>query len=778
MPARRSPGPFRVPTLVLSILPILGLGSRGAFAQDAPAAGAPVAASPSMDAALATLERHAVRIHFTFQRDLEAEAKGATAVDPDAWTEQLRRWRMTWRTTGWVVKDRRTVVSSDTFIAPGTIKSIEIRTLSGAKVPVRTWEFLPSAKLCVFRTATDLDTEPVPFPAGVDEARAPLVAGNVTEGVSGLETWAEALPTMRRRTGDLSRPHGFDYARSPDAGLGGARLTGRVDLVVRPDGAAVGFRIGSPFDLDPAAWAGGPVLADLEHSVPIAGLAERAKVLHDDSFVHEVRFTYRHQEDASEEDFGFGAAPFGRTDEPSEDARVYGIAIAPDLLLVPQSIPDAWVKRIEQVTVEDEGDPVVAATYEGRVAGTGAFVVKLSSAAFDAAPAEPVAAPAAGHAFLVHRVSKSAGARRDVVTYDRSVGMQIGYGDRTYLTSEQPVPAGAFLLDLDGRVFGVATELRPEDAERTTSARYRAREGFGTIASLFAENGGPVEWTKALDRRVLPQKLEEARRLPWLGVEYVALRGADVADALELSQPTRDGSRGFLVNVVYADSPAAKAGIQVDDVLLSVRRTSGPGADAPPTDLRDGTDEFGSHAPFSSSDDAGAPWTSRRNVLVKLLEAYGIGTTYELELWRAGAAKTLALTVEQSPRDVGSALKAKDSLTGLTVKELTYEVRHALHLAANAPGVLVADVEEGMAAFQARIGVNELVREMDGEPVADPTAFTKRLVDIRAGGRASVRLVVQRLDKTRFVDVRLSGGESPPCTPKAPPAPAPKSPVK
>ena len=97
-----------------------------------------------------------------------------------------------------------------------------------------------------------------------------------------------------------------------------------------------------------------------------------------------------------------------------------------------------------------------------------------------------------------------------------------------------------------------------------------------------SEGGGPAEWVKTLDRRAAPQKSEEARRLPWLGVEYVAVRGADVAEALDVSGPTRDGARGFLVNVVYAGSPAAKAGIRVDDILLSAKRTSGAGSPTHP----------------------------------------------------------------------------------------------------------------------------------------------------------------------------------------------------
>ena len=113
--------------------------------------------------------------------------------------------------------------------------------------------------------------------------------------------------------------------------------------------------------------------------------------------------------------------------------------------------------------------------------------------------------------------------------------------------------------------------------------------------------------------------------------------------------------------------------------------------------------------------------------------------------------------VEQAPRDNVSAKKAKDEGTGLTVKELTYEVRASLHLDAKAPGVVVDDVEEGSSAAQARVLANELLLEMDGRPVADPEGFSAALGAARTAGRESVRVVVQRLDRSRFVDLRLAG---------------------
>ena len=182
-----------------------------------------------------------------------------------------------------------------------------------------------------------------------------------------------------------------------------------------------------------------------------------------------MRLTYRREEGA--EDRGFGPPGFafrGAADALSDDARFYGYAIAPDLLLVPQPIPDALVRRIEQVTIEDEGDPVIEASYEGRVRGTGAFVVKLVGATLEAAR-DGAGGVAAGRRPRLPRAPRDeAGAAHAATRHLRPLGRawQPGYGDRRYLASEQTVPVGAFLLDLDGRVFGVATELRPEDAER------------------------------------------------------------------------------------------------------------------------------------------------------------------------------------------------------------------------------------------------------------------------------------------------------------------------
>jgi len=713
-------------------------------------------------AVLDRIERHAVEVSLQFQRDLSAEADGAPPPDPDSSSEVFRRWRMSLRVPGFVVRDRRTVVASDLFLPPGAVKSVEVTGRDGTTVAARLQAFLPRCGGVVLVTEKDLTTEPVPFGDAADAAgAAALFVGSLAEGARGLETWAESLGTSRRRA---FRGGGTSWGKPerPTAGLAGAVASRTVDLVVREDGTPLGVRFGAALDLGTSVWQGANVVAELAQAVPFARLGERAKEMAEGSFVHQVRIAFRPASGESPALGGAEAFARGAVEaEPDDDTRWWGLALAPDLLLVPTPMPVAWIPRIAHVSVEDAGDPVIPAEFEGRLRGLGAFVIRLHDAIVDPLPAEQPQAPAAERAFLVHRAAWRAGARRDVVEYDRSLGSARGYGDRSYLVSEQPVPSGSFLLDLEGRVVGFAADLLPEDVERGTARGRRDEDGArGVVAALFAERGAPANLTKELDRRVMPAASSDGRRLPWLGVEYEPVRGPAVAEALDVSGPTRDGARGLLVNAVYEGSPAAKAGLRVDDILLSARRTSGPGSDAPPVDLRDvaGTVDWGDDS------EVPRPWAPRQNALVRLLDLWGVGTSYELELQRGTETQRLALAVEASPRDVSTAHGVREEATGLSIKELTYEVRHALHLAPDAPGVLVARVEEGSPAYQARILANEVLRELDGKPVTDPETFLKLLAKARADGRPQVRAVILHLDRSRFVDLRVV--EAAPPTPR------------
>jgi hypothetical protein len=747
----------RVPIALLSLLAVLPGTARAEEAETA---------RPGTGPLLDRVSRHVVTLLVKFQKDLEAEATGAVAPDPESISERFRFWRMSYLVPGFVVRDRRTVIASDLWMPPGSIASITIKPLEGGEVPGRLRGFLHRGQGLVIEAEGDLPVEPVPFPERVTVTiDTPLFAGSVMESTDGLEAWVDGIGGMRRRP--VGRK-GFAYGDPdrPDEALEGTAggMMRTVDLVMDAKGTPLGFRFGGPLDLGADLWMGPDVLEDRE--VPFSSLREMALGLASGSSAHRVKVNFRtasrHDRDGN---------PFGN-EEGNPEAEFWGLAVRPDALLAIGRLEDGEIRRIESVRIQDDDDgPGIEASFGGRLRGYDAFVVHVPAGGL--APLPPLAPPppVIGEAFLVHRVAWRGGARRDQVDYDRMTGWARSYGDRRFLAAEQRIEEGAILMDLDGGVFGFAARLNPEDREKPLGeGRQRGRPTYNQVAVLFCQEGLPATLVEDPDTQVMPAEETEAKRTPWLGVEFDGISDG-VAELMEVSEATRDGSRGLVVTLVYPDSPAARAGIQEGDILLSVKRTSGPGADAPPVDLRDaGNDFFGGGFPFPFGGGGGqAPWRPVTNALVRLLQSWGVGSPYELEYLRDGNLMKASLTAELGPPDFSSAPRAKDEPTGLSVRDLTYEVKAALRMPAAATGVVIARVEPGSPAAQARIDDNELILEYDGKPVEGAEALRRTLERDREAGKMTARLVVRRLGKTRLVDLCLAPQECPPGTEGAPP---------
>jgi serine protease Do len=160
-------------------------------------------------------------------------------------------------------------------------------------------------------------------------------------------------------------------------------------------------------------------------------------------------------------------------------------------------------------------------------------------------------------------------------------------------------------------------------------------------------------------------------------------------------------------------------------------------------------------------DEAPQPWKTQDTALHRLLKTWGDGTTFDVQYLRGKDTKTASLKVEFGPPTFDSAPRQKDDGTGLTVRDMTYEVRASLRLGDGAPGVVVSRTEPGSPAAQARIGKNEIVEEVEAKPVKDAAGFVALLEEARKAGKETVRLVVRRLDKTRLVDLGLAPKEIP-----------------
>jgi len=693
--------------------------------------------------------RHAVVVAFRFQRDLEMEERGAVPPDPQGLAERYRFWRYAWWTPGFVIGDRRTVLVSDPWLSPSAIESVTVRTRDGTEVEGRLDAFLAGVGGVIVRTEADLPVEPL---RAADAAgTTPRWAASVAEGPGEVEAWVEDLGARRFRTwSDPAGPVGFGRRDVPFGGLdqrddGGARS---VDLVCDDAGLPLGFRFGGPLP-DSDRWRLPAVLAD--RRIPfddLHGLEERWP-----SPLHRLTVTFRTQSRHDRDRSPFAFANRGTTEE-----EYWGVAVTPHMLVVPLDLDEEKVRSVISIRLDDvESDEPPEVAYAGKLEGYEAFLVGVKGVELDALPDEAPAVPDVEGALLEHRVAQRGGTRRDQIDYNRVLGRARGYGDRRYLVTEREIQAGVFLLDLDGRMVGFSAKLDPVDQERRLGDGRRPGSNtsrFPVVALLFEEEGLPATLLDRADTRVMPQEETEARRLPWLGVEYDGL-DEGLAELLGISEPTRDGRRGLIVTVVYPDSPAAAAGLRLGDVLLSARRTSAPGG--PPIDLRDAGDGGGFYFPGMFGGSGPAPWHGRETTLVRLLKDWGTGTTYELVWLRDGGERRRTLTVEQAPPDFRSAPRDFDEGAGLEVRDLTYEVRHVLRLAPDAQGVVVARIEPGSGAAQARIVDNELVREVDGRPVPSAEAFRETIEAAREAGRTQVRLVVEHLGKTRIVDLKITG---------------------
>ena len=149
------------------------------------------------------------------------------------------------------------------------------------------------------------------------------------------------------------------------------------------------------------------------------------------------------------------------------------------------------------------------------------------------------------------------------------------------------------------------------------------------------------------------------------------------------------------------------------------------------------------------------PWPSRGNLLTRMLQVIGKGATVELGYVHDGKILKKQFVIEQSRPDALSAKKYKDKKIGLTVKDLTYEVRAGLKLKEDDKAIVVSKVEPGTPAALARINGFELIRAVDGADIASVNDFKSAITEAKKAGKKSVRITVEWMGKTRLADLKF-----------------------
>jgi S1-C subfamily serine protease len=561
-------------------------------------------------------------------------------------------------------------------------------------------------------------------------------------------------------------------------------------VLCNAEGRPVGVTCLDEISLGPGGpvWRGKDILAD-------PGLSEEQQRQLEEKIkrqfaknIYEIRIMPR-PEPQEEEEIDFGRRFRGRGGpQPVEEVLVYGLGFAENKLLIPEALPKELVAGIDTIMVK-VGNEDVAARFGGVLKDCTATVIELEKGKLP----QTVAFPADGKVTRLEpfwAVVANELAGMDVRTEcSRWVDKQQGYADEWYAAAERPLPSGSWLLDRQGDLVGFLGQARHESDRLEPyllgreQGRYRPyRAAYPTMRQRPSARGGArygypgdtrlfdaAQMTKMLgalpgscDPHIRCLDKDEQKRRVWLGVEYTTPE-KEMIKQMNLREPTQDGRIGVLVNRVYPGSPAAQMGLTEGDILLKITVPEAPwpielGGDdresynVPEFDEADVPKEF---AAMGYQMPRRRPWPSQDNYVNRLLGEIGQGATVKLSYIHGTDTLEKEFTIQQAPRDMLSAGKYKNDKLGLTVKDVTYEVRAALRLAPEEPAIVAVKVEQGTPAALARINTYELIRAVDGVSVDNVGTFEKLINQAQESKKDSVRVTVEWMGKTRLADLKF-----------------------
>src|SRR5262245_55795909 len=267
-----------------------------------------------------------------------------------------------------------------------------------------------------------------------------------------------------------------------------------------------------------------------------------------------------------------------------------------------------------------------------------------------------------------------------------------------------PGNSGGPLLNIRGEVIGINTAIY-------TDQQRQANIGIG-----FAE---PINTI----RELLPQLRAGKISRGVIGVSI--MRDPITKDAAkDLGLPSTSGA---VISSVGPDTPASRAGLQRGDVIV----------------------EFNGR-PVTDSDS-----------LVSMVVATKPGTTVPVTIYRDNKRQTLNITPDEldleaeanggrAPRQQGGEREAPTATDfGMQLEAITPEMARQLELPRGRGGAIVADVDRGSAAASAGIQPNDVIVEVNRQPVSNVSQVTRALQNAAAG--RPVFVVVWRDGQEYFV---------------------------
>ena len=266
----------------------------------------------------------------------------------------------------------------------------------------------------------------------------------------------------------------------------------------------------------------------------------------------------------------------------------------------------------------------------------------------------------------------------------RHYGVNGLHGNENFIQTDAAINqgnSGGPLVDTAGRLIGINTWIATQSG---------GNEGIG-----FAV---PVN----LARHVMESLISGGR----VARGFLGITMQDITPDLaqEFSLPNQNG---VLVNDVLPNSPAAKAGIKSDDVIIVF-------------DGRDVADRHSLQLAVSES----AP-----------------GAEKSVKLIRDGAVKNLSVALAELPGESAPTKNTQtqsdtdqtDALDGITVDDLNSDTRQELRIPESIHGAIVTDVNTDSNSAEAGLQRNDVIVSLNRQPVSDADDAIRQCKEAKGG---------------------------------------------
>ncbi|MNF45504.1 putative periplasmic serine endoprotease DegP-like precursor [compost metagenome] len=260
-----------------------------------------------------------------------------------------------------------------------------------------------------------------------------------------------------------------------------------------------------------------------------------------------------------------------------------------------------------------------------------------------------------------------------------------------------PGNSGGPLFNLDGEVIGINSQI------------FTRSGGFMGLSFAI-----PIDVAMGVADQL---KAEGKVSRGWLGVVIQEVN-KDLAESFGLDKPA-----GALVAQVLEGGPAAKGGLQVGDVILSMNGQ-----------------------PIVLSAD-----------LPHLVGALKPGSKIDLDVVRGGSRKTLTMAIGALPEEGeemaaagAEGVERSSNRLGVSVVELTDEQKKGLDIQG---GVVIKDVLEGPAAMMG-LRPGDVITHLNNQAISSAKTFTQIAKDLPKNRSVSMRVL--RQGRASFITFKLA----------------------